>query len=118
MHSARFPRHARLLNGSDFNQVFDKSVRSSDQYFTVLARPNNLEQARLGMAISKRRVKLSVVRSRLKRIVRENFRLTQQNVSADYVVLAGKQCAKATNQELRESLEKHWGLLKKKCADF
>ena len=118
MQRARLPKHAKLLNGSDFDQVFDKSVRSSDRFFTVLARPNNLDQPRLGMAISKRRVKLSVKRSRLKRIVRENFRLSQQNYSADYVVLAGKQGATATNQELRESLEKHWGLLKKKCADF
>lgn len=118
MQSARFPKHARLLNASDFNQVFDKSVRSSDQYFTVLARPNDLEHPRLGMAISKRRVKLSVVRNRLKRIVREHFRLSQQNYNADYVVLAGKKGGTATNQELRESLEKHWALLKKKCADF
>ena len=118
MQSARLPKHAKLLNGSDFNQVFDKSVRSSDRFFTVLARPNNLDQPRLGMAISKRRVKLSVKRSRLKRIVRENFRLSQKNYSADYVVLAGKQGATATNLELRNSLEKHWGLLKKKCADF
>ena len=118
MPGAGLPKHAKLLNGSEFDQVFEKSVRSSDRFFTVLARPNNLDQPRLGMAISKRRVRLSVTRSRLKRIVRENFRLSQQNLSADYVVLAGKQGATGTNQELRESLEKHWGLLKKKCADF
>lgn len=118
MHNARLPKHAKLLNKSDFDQVFDKSVRSSDSYFTVLARPNQLQQPRLGMAISKRRVKLSVKRSRIKRIVRENFRLSEQNYSADYVVLAGKQGTTATNKELRTSLEKHWGLLKKKCADF
>ncbi|MDH5611530.1 MAG: ribonuclease P protein component [Gammaproteobacteria bacterium] len=118
MQRARLPKHAKLLNAADFDRVFDKSVRSSDQYFTVLASPNNLEYPRLGMAISKRRVKLSVIRNRLKRIVRENFRLSQQNYNADYVVMAGKQGAIGTNQELRESLEKHWGLLKKKCAIF
>lgn len=118
MPGATLPKHAKLLNASDFDRVFEKSVRSSDQYFTVLARPNELDYARLGMAISKRRVKLSVTRNRLKRIVRENFRLTQQNCNADYVVMAGKQGAIGTNQQLRESLEKHWGLLKKKCADF
>lgn len=118
MQRARLPKHAKLLNAADFNRVFDKSARSSDQYFTVLACPNELDHPRLGMAISKRRVKLSVIRNRLKRIVRENFRLSQQNCNADYVVMAGKQGAKGTNQELRESLEKHWGSLKKKCADF
>lgn len=118
MPRAELPKHARLLNAADFDRVFDKSVRSSDQFFTVLARPNDLEYSRLGMAISKRRVKLSVVRNRLKRIVRENFRLSQQDYSVDYVVMAGKKGAIATNQELKKSLERHWGLLKKKCANF
>ena len=118
MQRARLPKHAKLLNAKDFNRVFDKSVRSRDQYFTVLAKPNDLERPRLGMAISKRRAKLAVTRNRLKRLVRENFRLSQQNCSADYVVLAGAQGARGTNRELKESLEKHWDLLKKKCADF
>ena len=118
MQGARLPKHAKLLNGSDFDRVFEEPVRSSDRFFTVLVRLNDLGQPRLGMAISKRRVRLSVKRSRIKRIVRENFRLSEQNLDADYVVLAGKQGTKGTNQELRESLEKHWEVLKKKCADF
>ena len=118
MQRARLKKQSKLLNAADFDRVFDKSVRSSDRFFTVLVRPNDLDRPRLGMAISKRRVKLSVGRNRLKRLVRENFRLSQQNYSADYVVMAGKHGAIGTNQELRESLEKHWGLLKKKCAEF
>ncbi|MDH5764455.1 MAG: ribonuclease P protein component [Gammaproteobacteria bacterium] len=118
MQNARLPKEAKLLNAAAFNRVFEKSVSSSDQYFTVLARPNELEQPRLGMAISKRKIKLAVTRNRLKRIIRENFRLSQQNTNADYVVMAGRQGATGTNQELRKSLEKHWGRLKEKCADF
>ncbi len=118
MPRARLPKQAKLLNAADFDRVFDKSVRSSDQYFTVLVRPNDLERPRLGMAISKRRVKLAVGRNRLKRLVRENFRLSEQNCSADYVVMAGKRGAVGTNQELIKSLKRHWGILKKKCADF
>lgn len=118
MQRARFTKQAKLLNAADFDRVFEKSVRSSDQYFTVLVRPNELDRPRLGMAISKRRVKLAVGRNRLKRLVRENFRLSEQNYNADYVVMAGKHGAIGTNQELIKSLEKHWELLKKKCADF
>lgn len=118
MQHARFTKQAKLLNAADFDRVFEKSVRSSDQYFTVLVRPNELDHPRLGMAISKRRVKLAVGRNRLKRLVRENFRLSEQNYNADYVVMAGKHGAIGTNQELIKSLERHWELLKKKCADF
>jgi ribonuclease P protein component len=106
-----------LLKGSDYNFVFDKPVRSSDRYFTVLARPNILCHARLGMAFTKKRVKLAVARNRLKRISRESFRLTQGIYSADYVILAGPQCVSATNQQLFHSLEKHWQQLNKKCAE-
>ena len=121
MSSACLTKHAKLLKAADYNHVFDKPVRSSDRYFTVLARPNNLLTARLGMAFSKKRVKLAVARNRLKRISRESFRLSQlgQNkVHVDYVVLAGAQCAKATNQQLFNSLEHHWLQLNKKCENL
>ena len=112
---ASLPKNAKLLNAADYNHVFDKPVRSSDDYFTVLARPNKLSHARLGMAFSKKRVKLAVARNRLKRISRESFRLTKEKFNADFVILAGARCAKATNQQLFNSLEKHWQLLNKKC---
>jgi ribonuclease P protein component len=125
---ARLPKHAKLLKAADYNHVFDKPVRSSDRYFTVLARPNTLLHARLGMAFSKKRVKLAVARNRLKRISRESFRLIQleqrlkqqssdqEILQADFIVLAGAQCIKATNKQLFHSLEQHWQQLNKKCA--
>ena len=118
---ARLPKHAKLLKAADYNHVFDKSVRSSDRYFTVLARPNTLSHARLGMAFSKKRVKLAVARNRLKRISRESFRLRQlpqrlKKQPADFIVLAGAQCVRATNKQLFHSLEQHWQQLNTKCA--
>lgn len=118
MRCARLQKHNKLLKAADFDRVFDKSVRSSDRYFTVLARPNDYKHPRLGLAISKRKARLAVGRNRLKRLIRENFRLTQQSVCADYVVMAGTQGVSATNKELFDSLEKHWKKLKEKCADF
>ena len=119
---ACLPKHAKLLKAVDFNHVFDKAVRSSDRYFTVLARPNKLLHARLGLAFTKKRVKLAVARNRLKRITRESFRLLLlgqpelNKCNVDYIVLAGPQCLKATNQQLFHSLENHWQQLNKKCA--
>ena len=126
---ASFPKHAKLLKAADYNHVFDKPVRSSDRYFTVLARPNKLLNARLGMAFSKKRVRRAVARNRLKRISRESFRLVllarqreqtpeQDSLNADYIVLAGAQCEKASNQQLFHSLEQHWQQLNKKCANL
>lgn len=115
---ASFPKNARLLKAVEFNRVFDKPVRSSDRYFTVLARPNKLSHARLGMAFTKKKVKLAVARNRLKRISRESFRLSDEKFCADFVVLAGAQCVKATNQQLFHSLEQHWQQLTKKCENL
>ena len=119
---ACLPKHAKLLKAIEYKYVFDKPVRSSDRYFTVLARPNNLTHSRLGLAFTKKRVKLAVARNRLKRISRESFRLSilagaeQNKCHADYIVLAGPQCKMATNQQLFQSLDKHWQQLNKKCA--
>ena len=114
----RFSKQSRLIKAAEYKQVFDKPVRSSDQYFTVLARPNDLNTARLGLAISKKKAKLAVWRNRLKRITRESFRLAENNYPADFIVLAGNHCVTATNQQLFQSLEKHWQRVNKKCAQL
>ncbi len=113
--SRGLPKQAKLLKAADYQYVFDKAVRSSDACFTVLARVGSRDMARLGMAFSKKRVKLAVARNRLKRITRESFRLTENKFRADYVVLAGPQCVRASNRQLFQSLENHWQKLGKKC---
>lgn len=115
MSAARLQKRARLLKAAEFNRVFDKSVRSSDRYFTVLARPNTLTHPRLGLAISKRKAKLAVQRNRLKRIVREYFRQNAHDFNADLVVMAGQHSIDASNETLFRSLEQHWRILKNKC---
>ncbi|HHO59635.1 MAG TPA: ribonuclease P protein component, partial [Thiotrichales bacterium] len=87
-HSSRFSRHRRVLKAEEFKAVFDQAVRSSDAYFTVLARANQRSQARLGLAISKKKARLAVSRNRLKRICRESFRQSGDLYPADFIVLA------------------------------
>lgn len=117
MRRARLQKRARLLKAAEFNRVFDKALRSSDQYFTVLARPNDCDYPRLGLAISKKKARLAVTRNRLKRIIRESFRQQQHELySADYIVMAGHKSGSTNNSRLLQSLEKHWQKLNKLCA--
>ncbi len=117
MRRARLQKRARLLKACEYKRVFDKAVRSSDQYFTVLARLNEIGFPRLGLAISKKRAKLAVTRNRLKRLIRESFRQKQHEICcADYVVLAGQKSSSTNNSRLIQSLEKHWQKLNKLCA--
>lgn len=75
----------------------------------VLARSNQGEQSRLGLAISKKHVKLAVDRNRIKRVIRDSFRHHRQLLSGlDLVVLARVDTAGLTNRKLFSSLEVHW----------
>jgi len=105
--SARFPRRHRLLNAADYARVFREAERSQDRYFTVLTSPNTLTHPRLGLAISKKTDKRAVIRNRIKRQVRESFRIRAM-ANADYVVLSRPPAAGQPGHVLRRSLEKHW----------
>ena len=108
----RLTRQNRLLNGSDFDRVFEHPRRSADRYFTVLYRDNGLGYPRLGLAIARKRVRRATQRNRLKRLIRESFRHALSALpSADVVVMARDAAAAAENAELFASLDRHWGSL-------
>jgi ribonuclease P protein component len=107
-----------LLSSDDFQKVFKQTAyRSVDQRLTVLAKPNELDHARLGLAISKRIIKHAVGRNRVKRLVRESFRQHQQSLMGlDIVVLSRKGAPQASNPELTAALQTHWQRLIKQLA--
>ena len=110
----RFSRQNRMLDAESYARVFKKAGRSKDKLFTVLYRSNNLERARLGLAVSKKNCRLAVGRNRIKRIVRESFREHQGDLAGiDFVVLNQVGTHKADNKALFESLEGHW----RRCRD-
>jgi ribonuclease P protein component len=111
-----FPDLYRLRTPAEYKNVFANPVKSSDKYFTVLAINSPLSHPRLGLAIAKKAIKKAVARNRIKRTVRESFRLQrQQIVNIDIVVLARGDAANADVQILRKSLEKHWLKLVDRC---
>lgn len=128
--SVGFPRSARLLKPADFKRVFKKSTVSSDRYFKVLACPNDMNRARLGMAVSRQVDKHAVGRNRIKRVIRESFRQTfmqgaegaTDSISPDatasnqmdLVVLPRRECATISNPCLFASIEAHWSRLDRK----
>jgi ribonuclease P protein component len=80
--------------------------------FTVLYRTQASgpdKDARLGLAISKKHCKLATGRNRLKRQVRESFRVIRDGLKdLDIVVMNRPAAATADNKTLADSLEKHW----------
>ncbi len=78
-----FPRSHRLSGRLQFAAVFDAKVRESRGPLNVYALPNDLGHARLGISIS-RRVGTAPVRNRIKRLLRESFRLMQHDLPRGY----------------------------------
>jgi ribonuclease P protein component len=116
-HDFSFPPQLRLKKPAEFKNVFAKPVKSSDAYFTLLAIRNDFDHPRLGLAIAKKNIRKAVHRNVIKRAVRENFRLQQQNLgNIDIVVLARREAVDAPLELLRKSLEKHWLRLVSRCA--
>lgn len=105
MKDQRFPKSARLLTPSDFNQVMENAdVKSSQPKFLMLATATGKPSARLGFIVSKKRVKLAVQRNRIKRCLRETFRQVQHELpSFDVVFLAKSHLAELSNEELQLS---------------
>lgn len=112
----QFKRANRLLKPAEFENVFKKPCKSSDNYFTVLAAINGLPEARLGLAITKKRVKKAVARNRLKRLIRESFRHNHVKFAGwDCVVMAKSSSVTVDNQILFQSLAKHWHFIAQRC---
>ena len=72
----RFQRRQRLLRKRDFDAVFRRpAIRVGRGPLRLVAKPNNVGTARLGVVVGKRMIKRAVGRNRVKRTIRESFRL-------------------------------------------
>ncbi|MBC7820557.1 MAG: ribonuclease P protein component [Planctomycetaceae bacterium] len=72
----KFPKAARVRSRLDFAAVYERGLRIGDACMSLIALSNDESRTRLGLAVSKR-CGNSVRRNRLKRRLREAFRLSQ-----------------------------------------
>ena len=116
MKSYSFPRELRLLTPSQFSRIFDHPVKAVSDHFTLLAKFNDTEHPRLGLTIAKKKEKTAVGRNRIKRVIRESFRLNQHNMpNIDIVVIARDKIGEAENKQLHKQLKKLWKKISLRC---
>ncbi|WP_413113686.1 ribonuclease P protein component [Thaumasiovibrio sp. DFM-14] len=109
MSNFAFLRELRLLTPEHYQHVFQQAHRAGSPHLTILARKNTLGHPRLGLAVPKKQIKTAVDRNRFKRVVRESFRLRQNQLPAkDFIVIAKKSANELSNEELNAVLDKLW----------
>ncbi|HTI96625.1 MAG TPA: ribonuclease P protein component [Rudaea sp.] len=108
----RHPRSARLLRPADFARLRESGRRLGSQQLSIQYCDRDEPGARLGMAISRRVSKLAVARNRIRRQIRESFRLHRADLPAcDIVVIARPSAVQQSNAQLRAELESLWSRL-------
>jgi ribonuclease P protein component len=109
MRALRFPRRAHLRASAQFQAVFGGGTRFSGPLFRLQVLPASEagSKARLGMTVSKRVDKRAVSRNRIRRQIREVFRLERHALPpGDYVFQAKPEARQVDNPGLRQALLK------------
>jgi ribonuclease P protein component len=78
-----FGKDKRLTREKDFKAVLSHNLRVSNKLFTLYITENDYGHPRLGISVS-RFCGNAVVRNRLKRLLREAFRQSQDQIPADF----------------------------------
>lgn len=106
-----FSQSRRLLKKSEYDDVFQNAKKIATPHFIVLYRKNTVGHARLGLALSKKNIAKAHHRSRIKRLLRETFRVTHHLSAIDIVVLAKPGLSKIDNAILIDGLQQIWSKL-------
>ncbi|MFH1748857.1 MAG: ribonuclease P protein component [Planctomycetota bacterium] len=113
----RFPAQLRVRRRREFERAFAWGIRASDARLTIWAYPNGLDHPRLGLIVGRKHGN-AVRRNRIKRVLREAFRLSQHNLPAGLDLLCAPRRGaeielEACTQSLRRlatRLARHAGL--------
>jgi len=115
METRTFSKDERIRKRQEFLRIYEQGIRRYSQHFTIITCRNPSGIRRLGTTVSKKTGN-SVQRNRIRRLLREFFRLNKSRLPAaqDIVIIAKKGILPLTYHGVYAELESH--LIKKNDA--
>jgi ribonuclease P protein component len=103
-----FKKNEKLRRRSEFSALFRSGKRIHSEYLTVILCTNTSGMRRLGLVVGKKVGKAAVRRNRMKRLLREFFRLNKHRLpdSQDILIIARKDFSFMKYRDLCSHLEK------------
>lgn len=94
-----------LRKSKDFQAVYKEGKSYANKYLVMYIRKNHSERNRLGISVSKK-VGNSVVRHRVKRLIKESYRLQEEHFERgwDLVIIARNSADGRSYQEIESAL--------------
>ena len=78
--SATFPKHQKLKSRKDIKALFEEGKTVTKYPVKLLWLPLGQQETKAGFAVAKRNFKSAVTRNKIKRLMREAYRLQKQEI--------------------------------------
>jgi ribonuclease P protein component len=107
--SFRFRSNQRVLKSKDFRKISQVGTRVFVKDFLAVVSNAHTDIGRIGITVSKKCSKKAVERNRIKRLVRESYRLNADCLQTkDVVVIAKVHTSEKPNPVLSSELNRLW----------
>lgn len=102
-----FTKADRIRTSKEYRSLSNNGIRHYSECFIIISKRNQFKRHRLGITVSKR-VGKAVTRNRIKRIIREYFRVEKSLLPShmDINIIARQQSGRIEAEALRENLGK------------
>jgi ribonuclease P protein component len=99
-----FRPHERIKNPADFRRAFDRRKSVSNGALIIYGVENGLDYPRLGISVSRKKVRRATARNRIKRLIREAFRLHKAELAPGMDLVVLPRCGDLTFAEAQQSM--------------